>query len=231
MGRTRVVAAALMAALALAACGGSSPGTPQTSGSPSSSTSPHAPGGTSPSSAPRESPVPVESNPPGDIPDTTHFVRYPSSMGHFIVNVPEGWSRSTTSSSVSFTDKLNTIAATWFKASAAPTTSSARSKDVPKLRRTVPAFTLKHIVDCAPSCTIPYTTGPIVLRLPSTHAVAISYFANSPPNQVTGKRYRDEVERLEFFHNGTEVALTLSGPVGSDNKDPWRLVADSFRWA
>ena len=55
--------------------------------------------------------------------------------------------------------------------------------------------------------------------------------ANSAPNAVTGKQYRDEVERLEFFHNGTEVALTLSGPVGSDNKDPWRLVAESFRWA
>ena len=180
---------------------------------------------------PSQTPVPVESNPPGDIPDSTRYVAYRSAKGRFLVKVPEGWSRRTTSSSVSFTDKLNTITVSWFKASSAPTTSSAKSNDVPKLRRSVGAFSLKHVIACAPSCTIPYTTGPIVLRLPSTQAVVISYFANSAPNPVTGKRYRDEVERLEFFKNGVEAALTLSGPVGSDNKDPWRLVAESFRWA
>ena len=63
------------------------------------------------------------------------------------------------------------------------------------------------------------------------HAVAISYFANSAPNAVTGKRYRDEVDRFEFFKNGTEAAVILSGPVGSDNKDPWRLVSESFAWS
>ena len=231
---SRTLAGAALAAVALVACGGgSSPGAsvPPSSQPPASATgTPGAPA-SSPASSPGQSPVPVESNPPGDIPDTTRYVTYTSSKGHFAVKVPEGWSRSTTSSSVTFTDKLNSITATWSKASAAPTPSSAKSKDVPMLRRTVPAFTLKHIIDCAPSCTIPYTTGPIVLNLPSTHAVVISYLANSAPNAVTGKQYRDEVERLEFFHNGTEVALTLSGPVGSDNKDPWRLVAESFRWA
>jgi hypothetical protein len=229
-----MLAGAALAAVALVACGGgSSPSasTPPASGPAGSATATPGTSGGSPSgSAPTQSPVPVESNPPGDIPDTTHYLTYRSSKGHLSVKIPEGWSRTTTSSSASFTDKLNSITATWSKASAAPTPSSARSKDVPMLRRTVSAFTLKHIIDCAPSCTIPYTTGPIVLNLPSTHAVVISYFANSAPNAVTGKQYRDEVERLEFFHNGTEVALTLSGPVGSDNKDPWRLVAESFRW-
>ena len=185
-------------------------------------------GGQSP--APHESPVPVESNPPGDIPDSTRFLPYRSTNGGFTVKVPEGWSRTTTKSSVSFTDKLNTITVQWFGASSAPTAASARSKEVPELRRTVPAFQLKQILSCAPSCTIPYTTGPIVDSLP-LHAVAISYFANSAPNAVTGKRYRDEVDRFEFFKNGTEAAVILSGPVGSDNKDPWRLVSESFAWS
>jgi hypothetical protein len=230
----RVTAATLAAVttVALAACQGSSSATsPPPGGSPSTSPTSSASGGSkgSPGSVPSQSPLPAESNPPGDIPDTTRYVPYHSAKGGFAVKVPEGWSRQTTASSVMFTDKLNTINVQWSSASSAPTTSSARSKDVPQLKRTVPAFTLAHIIACAPSCTIPYTTGPIVDSLP-LHAVVISYFANSAPNAVTGKRYRDEVDRFEFFRSGVEAVLTLSGPEGSDNKDPWRLVSESFAW-
>ena len=47
---------------------------------------------------------------------------------------------------------------------------------------------------------------------------------------MTGKRGRDAVERYVFFHKGRDVILTLSGPVGADNVDPWKLVTDSVRW-
>ena len=231
MARTRVVAAALLAVVALVACGGSSGGTPSVTGSPGSSPSPQGSGGSSPSSGPPEAPVPVESNPPGDIPDSTHYVGYHSAKGRLSLRVPEGWSRTTTNSSVSFSDKLNSVTVEWFKASSAPTTGSARSKEVPQLRRTERAFSLKEILACSPSCTIPYTTNPIDVHLPSAQAVVIRYFANSAPNPVTGKQYRDEVVRFEFFKSGTEAALRLSGPVGSDNVDPWRLVAESFAWS
>jgi len=68
------------------------------------------------------------------------------------------------------------------------------------------------------------------VSLPSGPAVVITYAANSSPNPVTGKQYRLEVLRFEFYRSGEEVALTLSGPVGSDNVDPWRLVSQSFAW-
>jgi hypothetical protein len=32
-------------------------------------------------------------------------------------------------------------------------------------------------------------------------------------------------------HDGREVVLTLSGPKGADNVDPWRIVTDSLRWS
>lgn len=182
------------------------------------------------STVPAESPVPAESNPPGDIPDNTQFIPYHSIEGHFEVKVPEGWSRRTTKSGVSFTDKLNTISATWFPIGSAPTARSATSDDVPMLRRSEPAFRMQHIITCAPSCTIPYSTGPIDVNLTSADAVVITYESNSRPNAVTGKQYRDENLRFEFFHQGEEAAITLSGPVLADNVDPWRLVADSFRW-
>ena len=180
---------------------------------------------------PTESPVPIESNPPGDIPDSTRFPPYHSSKGAFTLKVPEGWSRRTTGSSVSFSDKLNSITVQWFAASKAPTVAGANSKEVPQLRRTERAFSLKEVLACAPTCTIPYTTNPIDVHLPSGQAVVIRYFDNSAPNSVTGKQYRDEVVRFEFFKKGTEAALILAGPVGSDNVDPWRLVSESFAWS
>ena len=228
-----VVAVAVTAALAACGNGSSTGGSTPPSGSHMTSPAGNTSGGSpkaTPSSVSSQAPVPVESNPPGDIPDSTRYLPYHSGKGGFTVKVPEGWSRITKGSSVTFTDKLNSITVEWAKASSAPTISSAKSQEVPQLRRTVPAFALKHIAACSPSCTIPYTTGPIVDRLP-LHAVAISYFANSAPNAVTGKRYRDEVDRFLFYKKGVEAALTLSGPVGSDNKDPWRLVSESFAWS
>jgi hypothetical protein len=61
-------------------------------------------------------------------------------------------------------------------------------------------------------------------------AVLVTYQADSPPDPVTGKVVRDDVERYEFWRNGTEVALTLAGSAGSDNVDPWKIVTDSFAW-
>jgi hypothetical protein len=61
-------------------------------------------------------------------------------------------------------------------------------------------------------------------------AVRITWKADAPADPITGKVVHDAVERYEFWHGGTEAVLTLSGPVGADNVDPWRIVTDSFRW-
>ncbi|MGW7755716.1 hypothetical protein ACWGK6_30135 [Streptomyces violaceusniger] len=47
---------------------------------------------------------------------------------------------------------------------------------------------------------------------------------------MIGKSVRDSVERYVFFHYGRQVVLTLTGPTGADNVDPWRIVSDSLRW-
>ena len=38
------------------------------------------------------------------------------------------------------------------------------------------------------------------------------------------------MERYTFWHDGQEAVLTLSGPKGADNVDPWRIVTNSLRW-
>jgi hypothetical protein len=222
----------LVATILITAAGAcSSASTTGSLAQPTGSTTAHgSPSSNHPSAVPVESPVAPESNPPGDIPDTTVFVPYTSTKGGYVVRVPEGWSRRSTASNVAFTDKLNSVSVTWVAASSMPTASSAKSSDVPELRRTQRAFRLGRILPCAPSCTIPYSTAPISVTLPSGPAVVITYTANGPPNPVTGKQYRLEVLRFEFYRSGREAALTLSGPVGSDNVDPWRLVSQSFAW-
>jgi len=61
-------------------------------------------------------------------------------------------------------------------------------------------------------------------------AVRITYLATAKQNGVTGKTGQDAVERYVFFHKGQDVVLTLSGPKGADNVDPWRTISDSVTW-
>jgi hypothetical protein len=57
-----------------------------------------------------------------------------------------------------------------------------------------------------------------------------TYLLAGRPDPVTGKRRTDAVERYEFKLGARTVVLTLSGPKGADNVDPWRIVTDSLRW-
>jgi hypothetical protein len=211
-----LTAAALMGgALLAAACssgsaaGRSAAGTPSATAAYTGSSSPtEAPGSSAPA-------VPVESNPPGDIPDNTAFVPYHSSKGGWTVTVPEGWSRTTTDTTVTFTDKLNTV-----QVDARPgkpvTLAGARTAVVRALAAGTRAFKLVSVTKVA---------------LPAGPAVLISYQANSDPNTVTGKQYRLDVLCYELFHAGTRTTLTLLSPVGADNVDPWRIVTESLKTA
>ena len=164
--------------------------------------------------AAQEKPVAQEKNPPGDIPDTTVYVAYRPASGQYQVTVPEGWARTVSSAGVSFTDKLNSVTIQTVKA-AAPTAASARTAEVPQIQGSVHAFSL---------------TGISTVSRSAGTAVLIRYSADSQPDPVTGKVFRDAVERYEFYRNGTEAVVILAGPAGADNVDPWRTVTNSFRW-
>jgi hypothetical protein len=155
-----------------------------------------------------QAPVPAESNPPGDIPDSTAFVPYISRPGHFKVTVPEGWARRTKGSQVTFTSKLNQVEARWG-------TAISSQAEIKSLERTAPAFRLVKTSK---------------VTLPGGPATLIEYQENSKPNAVTGQQYRLVRLQFDFVRGHREVALTLSGTVGSDNVDAWRTISESFRW-
>jgi hypothetical protein len=61
-------------------------------------------------------------------------------------------------------------------------------------------------------------------------AQKLTYTTRAQPNPVTGRAGTDAVERYVFTHAGRTAVLTLSGPKGADDVDPWRIVTDSLRW-
>jgi hypothetical protein len=162
------------------------------------------------------SPNAKESSPPGDIPDNQAFVRFTPPGGGFTVKVPEGWARRTAGGAVVFTDKLNAIRIESRSAAAPLTVPAARAGELARLARSVKGFEPGKVST--------------VTRKAGT-ALRMTYLESAAANPVTGKAGTDAVERYVFFHKGRAVVLTLSGPKGADNVDPWRLVTDSVRWS
>jgi len=199
--RLVVLAATGLCASACSSGSGSTPAPQATSSAAASSPAGAAPAGT-------------ETPPPGDIPDTTTYVAFRPASGQYEVKVPEGWARTVAPAAVFFTDKLNVISVYATKASA-PTVASAQAVEIPAIKRPLHGFAL---------------TGVSVVSRSAGTAVLIRYSADSQPDPVTGKVYKDVFERYEFYKNGTEAVVLLGGPAGADNVDPWRTVTDSFRW-
>jgi hypothetical protein len=160
-------------------------------------------------SSPAASP---EVNPQGDIPDNQQYVAY--SAPGYTVKVPEGWARTTGPATATFSDKLNSIRVDVSRRPSAPTTASIRA-EVATLGKTAGHF----VAGPANSVTRKGGSG-----------VMASYRADAAADPVTGKVVNDDIQRYEFWKNGTLVTLTLAGPHGADNVDPWRIVTDSFAW-
>ena len=215
-----IPAIAAAGALTLAACGGATSTVAPTAAGTRASSGPSAtvpPSAAATGSTPPAAAVPhqTESNPPGDIPDQQVFVAYTPPGAHFSVKVPEGWARSTTAQGVTFTDKLNSITLQEATAATAPTAATAAAAVVPQLAGQVPAFAAGKV------STVTRSSGPAVL---------VTYLGDSTPDPVTNKVVRDAFERYSFWQNGHEAVLTLSGPQGADNVDPWKIVSDSLKW-
>ena len=201
--RTALAAGAAIVALGAAGCGASSSSSSSPSRTPSQSSK-------------AANPNAPEVNPAGDIPDNQAYVAYTPPGGGFSVKVPEGWSRTAAGGAVTFTDKLNSVRVESMAAQAPLSVRDARQTEMPKLASTVKGFKAG-------------TVG-AVTRHAGT-AVRITYLATAKPNPVTGKTGHDAVERYVFFHKGHDVVLTLSGPKGADNVDPWRIITNSVRWS
>jgi hypothetical protein len=201
---------ALAVALTATGCSASSSG-PATASAPSST----AASNTSASSAAGSSqaPVPVESNPPGDIPDNIAFVPYMNPTAGYSFTHPEGWAEQENGAAVTFTDKLNGISADTASIPAPLDEATARAQEVPRLAATEAAFELVSVAHDS---------------LPAGQGVTVVYRRNSDPDPVTGRRVRADVEEHLVSHGSSSIRLALFGPVGADNVDAYRTIAQSL---
>lgn len=156
-----------------------------------------------------------ESNSAGDIPDTQVFVPFTPATKLFTVSVPEGWAQTTDGVATVFTDKLNAVRIEMRPALKPLTPDTIRQQELPAVESSSPGYRFEAIS---------------VVQRKSGPAFLVAYQTTSPPNQVTGKSGVDAVERYEFWRDGHEAILTLSGPLGADNVDPWRTITDSLQW-
>ena len=172
-------------------------------------------GGDASANPPSTTPGTPDVSPAGDIPDNQAYVPFSPTGSGFSIKVPEGWSRRSTGSDTTFTDKLNAIRVQSMAARGPLTVATVRHAELPKLASSVPGYRPGRVSR--------------VTRSAGT-AIRVTYLADAATNSVTGTGGTDAVERYLFFHKGREVVLTLSGPKGADNVDPWRIVTDSVRW-
>jgi hypothetical protein len=156
-----------------------------------------------------------ENNSAGDIPDTQVFVPFTPPTKLFTVSVPEGWAQTTDGVATVFTDKLNAVRIEMRPALVRLTPDVIRQQELPGIQSSSPGYRFGAI------SVVQRKSGPVFL---------VTYQATSPPNEVTGKSGVDAVERYEFWRDGHEAILTLSGPLGADNVDPWRTITDSLQW-
>lgn len=154
-----------------------------------------------------ERPLPAESNPPGDIPDTQAFVSYTSDAGRYSLEAPEGWARSARGADVRFIDKFDGESVTIAQAGTAAAIDALR-----RGARGGRDFTVARIA------------------LPAGQASDVSFTSNSDADAVTGKRVRLQGRAIIFEHAGKTATVLLWAPLGADNIDQWNRIANSFRW-
>jgi hypothetical protein len=167
--------------------------------------------GTSSSGGSSPTATPAAKRAGGDIPDTAVYLTYQGN-GYSLKYV-EGWGIQIGSGgtvSINDKDSSETVA---FRSGGSVATTAAT--DIAHLRQTVPSFQL-----------VSRTT----VKLAPGMAVHAQYRSLSPSDPVTGKRVAILVDRYYIPGPKKLAILTLATPVGVDNIDAFRLIAQSFRW-
>lgn len=159
--------------------------------------------------------VAPETHPVGDIPDSQAFVRYISAAGHYSLTVPEGWARRVQGNQVSFASKLGAVKVTSGKVASPPTVAGVKASTLPALARSIPGLKV---------------TSVRAVRLPAGPAVLARFTSAGTPNPVTGKSLPMENDLYVLARNGRQIMVRFTAPLGADNVDAWRQMAQSIAW-
>jgi hypothetical protein len=147
----------------------------------------------------------------GDIPDNQNFLTFKGSG--FAIKYPEGWAQSGHGGNVSFRDKNNIVHIA--VASGPQPSVSGVAAELAKERSRTPSLKAG--------------TPQAVMLKGAGKAIKVTYTTVSKPNSVTGKRVKLTVDRYVVAGGGRVATIDLGTPVGVDNVDAYKLMAESFR--
>lgn len=205
-----------LAAVSLAACGGTS----STSSSAGGSSSTPAAAAASPTSTASGQgtgagalSAEVRAAATGDIPDTQVFLTYTNKPGGYTLAYPEGWAQRGSGSNVVFSDKNNLIRAVISKGRAPTPASVTAALNAEKAHK--------------PTLAVGSAS---TLQIGGAPVVKVTYSTISAPNPVTGKRIQLLVDRYVYAHRGKLAILDLATPKGVDNVDAYRRISRSWHW-
>jgi hypothetical protein len=150
----------------------------------------------------------------GDIPDNQNFIVFKSSGAGYSIKYPEGWAQTGSGRDVSIRDK-NNIVHIVVTAGSQPTPATVTGA-LNKQRAGTPSLKAG--------------TPTAVALKGAGRAVKVTYTTVSPPNPVTGKRVKLTVDRYVVAKGGKVATIDLGTPLGVDNVDAYRLMAQSFQW-
>jgi hypothetical protein len=152
----------------------------------------------------------VKSAATGDIPDNQNVLTYSGSG--FSMKYPEGWAQSGSRGNVTFRDKNNVVHVVL--ASGSRPTSASVLAELAKERAKTPSLKAGK---------------PQTVTLKGGKAIKVTYTTVSPPNPVTGKSVTLTVDRYLVAKSGKVATLDLGTPVGVDNVDAYKMMAQSFQ--
>lgn len=164
-------------------------------------------GGGSPSTS---APAEAQSAASGDIPDNQRFLAYRNANEGYSIKYPEGWARTGSAADVAFNDKDNRVEVAVASGSA-PTAQQAQTA----LERSAAGLKAKTAQ---------------TEKIAGTRVLHLTYETQGRTDPVTGKRLTAMIDRYIYASGGKVATLDESTPVGVDNVDAFRLIAQSFRW-
>jgi hypothetical protein len=201
------LAASLVAAALLAACGSGNSSTSSTAANASQPSSP--PGASGAAQAPSE----AQSAATGDIPDNQVFLSFHNPVKGYTIRYPEGWARKGAGPLVTFQDKANVIRVSVAKGP--QPTSASVAAGLAALRKADPTIAAGK---------------PQQVKIAGAPVIKVTYSRRSAPDPVTGKRLPLTIDRYVYAHAGKIAIVDLGTPKGVDNVDAYRMISNSFRW-
>jgi hypothetical protein len=146
----------------------------------------------------------------GDIPDNQNFLTFKGAG--FSISYPEGWAQTGSGGDVSFRDKNNVVHVV--VSSGSQPSAASVAAELAKERARTPSLKAGR---------------PQPIALKGGRAFKVTYTTVSRPNPVTGKRVTLTVDRYVVASRGRIGTVDLGTPVGVDNVDAYRMMAQSFR--